>query len=174
MGYTIITEECIMKKKLMIGSKEVEFFIMKDQDGEVLLELEGQKFHFNVLKNDPDHFVFSYEGNNHFSNISPSRRSGIIVDGKTYQIGPIERGAAAKSAEGEAMSSPMPGKILKLLVKEGDKVSKGEGLLIMEAMKMEHTIKAANDGILEKFHYSEGDLVDGGVELVELKGLEEA
>ncbi len=164
-----------MKKKLMIENQEIEFFILKDQDGEVMIEVDGQKFDFKVLKSNPEHFIFSYGGRNHFSNISPSRRSGVIVDGKTYKIGPIERGgAASKGSDGEAMSSPMPGKILKLLVEVGAKVSKGDGLLIMEAMKMEHTIKASNDGVLEKFHYQEGELVDGGVELVELKGMEEA
>jgi biotin carboxyl carrier protein len=164
-----------MKKKLMIDNQEIEFFILKDQDGEVILEVDGEKFDFNVLKSNPDHFVFKYNNENHFSNIAPSRKAGVIVDGRTYKVGPIERGgAASKGGDGEAMSSPMPGKILKLLVEEGAKVNKGDGLLIMEAMKMEHTIKAANDGILEKFHYQEGELVDGGVELVDLKGLEEA
>jgi biotin carboxyl carrier protein len=156
-----------MKKKLMIDNQEIEFFIHKDQDGEVILEVDGEQFDFNVLKSNPDHFVFKYNNENHFSNIAPSRNGGVIIDGRTYKVSPIKRGGvAAKGGDGEAMSSPMPGKILKLLIAEGAKV--------MEAMKMEHTIKAANDGILEKFHYQEGELVDGGVELVELKGVEEA
>ena len=163
-----------MKKKLMIDNQEVEFFLLKDQDGEVILEVDGEKFDFKVLKSNSEHFVFHYSGVNHFANISPSRKAGVTGDGRTYRVAPVDRGAAQTSSEGEAMNSPMPGKILKLLVSEGQKVSKGEGLLIMEAMKMEHTIKASDDGILEKFHFAEGELVDGGVELVQLKGLEQA
>lgn len=164
-----------MKKKLVIDNQEIEFYILKDQDGEVILEVDGEKFDFKVLKSNPDHFVFNYSGINHFSNISPSRKAGVTIDGRTFKVGPVDRsGAASKNSENEAMSSPMPGKILKLLVEEGTNVNKGDGLLIMEAMKMEHTIRASTDGILEKFHYQEGELVDGGVELVDLKGLEGA
>lgn len=164
-----------MKKVLKINNEEIEFFILKDQDGEFILELGGEKFSFNLLKNHPDHFVFRFNDHNHFASISPSRDAGLIVDGKSFQVGPIDIGrSSAKGGEGEMMSSPMPGRILKHLTRVGDKVEKGQGLLVMEAMKMEHTIKAAFDGFVEKIHFQEGELVDGGLELIDLKGLEEA
>jgi 3-methylcrotonyl-CoA carboxylase alpha subunit len=62
----------------------------------------------------------------------------------------------------------MPGKILKLLVKVGEDVVPGTPILVMEAMKMEHTIKASKAGKIEKIHFKEGDQVAGGVELVKL------
>jgi 3-methylcrotonyl-CoA carboxylase alpha subunit len=66
------------------------------------------------------------------------------------------------------MISPMPGKILKILKNVGDEVTKGTGLIVMEAMKMEHTIKASKDGKIEKIFCKEGDQVKAQVELVKL------
>jgi len=51
-------------------------------------------------------------------------------------------------------------------VKVGDTVTKDQPLVIMEAMKMEHTIKASEDGCIDALYYQEGDMVDGGSELL--------
>jgi 3-methylcrotonyl-CoA carboxylase alpha subunit len=63
----------------------------------------------------------------------------------------------------------MPGVITKILVKPGDVVAKGAPLLILEAMKMEHTITAPRDGSVASINCTEGELVQPGVELVTLQ-----
>lgn len=63
--------------------------------------------------------------------------------------------------------APMNGTVVKLLVEPGMKVSKGTSLLILEAMKMEHNVKAPADGQVATFYYQAGDLVDGGSALLE-------
>ena len=65
------------------------------------------------------------------------------------------------------LTAPMNGTIVSHLVAAGSTVSKGEALLIMEAMKMEHTIRAPADGIVKAFYYQAGELVSGGAELIE-------
>jgi 3-methylcrotonyl-CoA carboxylase alpha subunit len=62
--------------------------------------------------------------------------------------------------------APMNGTMVSVLVKAGDKVSKDQPLMIMEAMKMEHTIKAPENGTIDTLFYAEGDMVDGGSELL--------
>ena len=69
-----------------------------------------------------------------------------------------------------SMLSPMPGKILKLFVGPGDRVAEGDSLLILEAMKMEHTVKANRAGRIAQIYFKEGQLVDGGVDLVDIEG----
>ena len=59
-----------------------------------------------------------------------------------------------------ACVAPMPGKVVKLLVAEGQKVEAGDVLLILEAMKMEHSVKAPDSGVVEKVLVSEGEQVD--------------
>ena len=65
--------------------------------------------------------------------------------------------------------SPMPGRVRRILVAEGDAVTRGQVLLILEAMKMEHAIRAARDGRVVRLAFREGDLVEAGVPLVEIE-----
>ncbi len=67
------------------------------------------------------------------------------------------------------LQAPMPGKIIKVLVQEKQPVKKGEVLLIMEAMKMEHKITAPKDGQLKKIFYKEGDRVSQGEDLIAME-----
>ena len=76
-------------------------------------------------------------------------------------------------AEGAGLTSPMPGRVRKVLVAAGDTVKKGDVLLILEAMKMEHSIRAPREGRVIRIAFGEGDLVDAGVELVEIGELVE-
>ena len=59
----------------------------------------------------------------------------------------------------KSVQSPMPGKIVRVLVAAGQAVSEGEALVVMEAMKMEHTMKAPADGVVEAVHGKEGDVI---------------
>ena len=64
------------------------------------------------------------------------------------------------------LSAPMPGNVIRVLVKAGEKVISGQPLLVMEAMKMEHTINAPADGIVEQVFFQTGDLVQNDTELI--------
>ena len=79
---------------------------------------------------------------------------------------PVE-GPSASAGEG-LVSAPMPGKVLRVLVKEGESVKTGQGLLVLEAMKMENEIPAPMDGVVKKIHVKEGDTVNTGDPLIEI------
>ena len=66
----------------------------------------------------------------------------------------------------------MPGKITQLLVESGAEVKRGAPILILEAMKMEHTIAAPADGRVEALHYGVGDMVEEGAELLAFEAAE--
>ena len=66
----------------------------------------------------------------------------------------------------------MPGKVIALVAQPGATVQKGAPLLVMEAMKMEHTISAPRKGIVKAFRYAPGDQVSDGAELVDFEGAE--
>jgi len=65
-----------------------------------------------------------------------------------------------------SMTSPMPGKVIEIMVKEGDKVKIGEKLVVIEAMKMNHTITAHQDGLVEQLFISEGEQLELGASLM--------
>jgi len=69
---------------------------------------------------------------------------------------------------GGAVKAPMPGKVLKTMVQEGDKVEEGQPLVILEAMKMEHVVCALRAGVVGALHASEGAVVSDGAVLAEL------
>ena len=76
--------------------------------------------------------------------------------------------AGEEQDEGGRLTAPMPGKVVSFAVKAGDKVSKGQALAVMEAMKMEHTIAAPVDGVVAELLYAPGDQVTEGAELLKL------
>ncbi|QIL83276.1 acetyl/propionyl/methylcrotonyl-CoA carboxylase subunit alpha [Diaphorobacter sp. HDW4A] len=83
-------------------------------------------------------------------------------------VDPLAHAGDAHS-EGGRLTAPMPGKVVSFAVKAGDKVTKGQALAVMEAMKMEHTIAAPADGVVVELLYAPGDQVTEGAELLKLQ-----
>ena len=92
----------------------------------------------------------------------------IHLQGRTYRWERIEPGSSSAEDEG-GLVAPMPGKVLEVLVKEGDAVEAGTPLMVLEAMKMEHRIVASSDGTVLSVHFNEGDQVAQGAVLLELE-----
>jgi len=76
--------------------------------------------------------------------------------------------SAAVGGSGSNITSPMPGKVIKVNVKQGDEVSKGDLLLVVEAMKMENNILSPADALVDSVNVAPGDLVDSSTTLVHL------
>ena len=89
----------------------------------------------------------------------------VHIMGHTLQFEVVEVGASSSDDEG-GLTAPMPGKILEVHVSEGQTVSSGDILMVMEAMKMEHKIVASSEGKVESIHFKEGDQVPQGAELL--------
>lgn len=99
------------------------------------------------------------------------RQGGDVLVWCAGEVFRLETGAArrARAAEHEGdLLAPMPGRVRRTLVSAGDTVSRGQVVLILEAMKMEHAIRAPRDGIVTRLSHAEGDLVDAGAALAEV------
>ena len=77
--------------------------------------------------------------------------------------------AEKKSQRFSELVSPMPGLILEIMVKEGESVSEGDPMLILEAMKMENVLKAPGDGVIKKICLKKGDPVDKNQVIIEME-----
>ena len=77
--------------------------------------------------------------------------------------------AGEEEAHGGHLTAPMSGAIVAVMVKAGDKVARGAPLIVLEAMKMEHTIVAPADGVVASVHFGVGDRVAEGADLVDLE-----
>jgi len=84
---------------------------------------------------------------------------------------PLSADSLAQRADADAanLSAPMPGTLIRLHVGEGDAVREGQPLLVLEAMKMEHTVVAPYDGVVRRLPFAQGASVAGGAALVELQ-----
>jgi biotin carboxyl carrier protein len=90
-----------------------------------------------------------------------------VVDAEARYL--INRGSNGAAVSEKTILSPMPGKVVKVLLKEGDVVQKGETVVIIAAMKMESEYKSPTDGVIKKVHVKDGDTIEGNQVLVEIE-----
>jgi 3-methylcrotonyl-CoA carboxylase alpha subunit len=119
-------------------------------DGRLLVRLDGRACTARTVRDGRDWHVFL--GGAHRRLTLHEELEGLDID-----------------AGGGSLAAPMPGKVIAVMVKRGDKVHKGAPLLILEAMKMEHTIFAPGDGEVKEIHYAAGEQVAEGAELLRLE-----
>src|SRR5690606_8960762 len=100
-----------------------------------------------------------------------AERRHVFLEGQAWplvRVDTLHTGGDGAEAEG-GLRAPMPGKVIALLGTVGATVDKGTPLLVMEAMKMEHTLTAPARGTVKSFRYAPGDQVADGAELVEFE-----
>ena len=96
----------------------------------------------------------------------------IFLDGRhrvLFLLDPLVQATQGMTSQEGSLTAPMPGKIIALHVKQGQAVKKGEALLVMEAMKMEHVVFAPTDGVIKEVLFSVGEQVSEGVALIGLE-----
>ncbi|TVT47313.1 MAG: acetyl/propionyl/methylcrotonyl-CoA carboxylase subunit alpha [Denitromonas halophila] len=136
---------------LTVNGQSVEARGELNDRGLLRVELDGMRMDATVVAANEKRHVFSHGRAWQLSNVDPLHYSG-------------EGGGA----EG-GLLAPMPGKVISLIAAEGAAVEKGAPLLILEAMKMEHTINAPAAGTVKAFRFAVGDQVGDGDELVEFE-----
>jgi len=136
--------------RLAIEAREYAFEGEQDSSGLLRLRLDGHRFNATAVREGPGWHVFCQGG---------SRRLALRQN--------------AHEDDSEAvpglLTAPMPGRIIKVMAQAGRRVAKGDPLLILEAMKMEHTITAPVDGVVKELHYVAGEQVLEGAELIRLE-----
>ena len=96
-------------------------------------------------------------------------RLTVFRDGRRREFARHDPGALSGGLEmAGGLTAPMPGRIVSVLVEPGEPVRQGQAVLVLEAMKMEHTLVAPVDGTVEEVRFAPGDLVDEATELVVL------
>ena len=136
--------------RVQIGEREYQAMGELGPDGRLALRLNGVRSAVTVLAHGPI--------------------CGVFVGGESWQfeeIDPLAPPERADFATGH-LTAPMPGRVIELLVAPGASVRKGQPMMVIEAMKMEHTIAAPRDGVVAAVNFAAGDLVEEGAELIAL------
>lgn len=121
------------------------------EDDLMTVVIDGHKSQLNVFERNGEYSLYTETGVFRFSEVKP------------------DFGDADSANDQGSLQAPMNGTMVALLVEPGSKVEKDTPLLVMEAMKMEHNVKAPTDGVVKQFFYQVGDLVEAGAELVEFE-----
>jgi 3-methylcrotonyl-CoA carboxylase alpha subunit len=135
---------------LHLGDRAVSADGERQPDGSFAVTIDGIRRRVIVLDHDSETVVF--------------------IDGESWRLVEIDRLAARQGEDpaGGRLTAPMPGRVTRLLVEDGNAVRRGQPLMVIEAMKMEHTILAPADGTVEKVRFAVGDMVEEGTELIVL------
>jgi acetyl-CoA carboxylase biotin carboxylase subunit len=129
-------------------------------DGYLEMILDGQQVEFYISTDEQGNGYVNYKGS-----IYVVHRSDVLVNSQAILGSPDHSGG---KHDGRIIS-PMPGKVIQIKVEKGDKVVRGQTLLVVEAMKMENYITAPSDGVVEEINVKVGEMVNSSVSLVQLK-----
>jgi len=135
---------------LQCGDRTIRARGERRPDGSLAILLDGVRRHIILL----DH----------------GAETAIFLDGASWrlvEVDPLATHAGEDPGAGR-LTAPMPGRVTQLMVEPGKSVRRGEPLMIIEAMKMEHTVTAPADGTVEAVRFAAGDLVEEGAELIAL------
>lgn len=160
-----------MEKIFLINGDEVKVHEFAQRDGLVSFKYKDKTYSYRMVSRNGTDLIMEGETRLKAFVGSPSRDGESIV--MTLGREAVVSSGAKKTRKGSGqlggLASPMPGKIFKVLKEVGSEVKKGEAILILEAMKMEHSIRSDKDGRVKKIPFKVGDLVQGGVLLAEVE-----
>jgi biotin carboxyl carrier protein len=167
------------KDRYIVTVDDREFDILLSSEKEGFL-IESDNIRYNVIVDRLSDRKFLFKINNSSSEIDITRNGrflGVFLEGKEmnvrvepYSLAVLRKqaGGPVEGPEDKMIRAPMPGLVLSARVQSGDKVSKGDTLVIIEAMKMENMIKAPYNGTVGEIFIRAGQAVDKNEKLVEL------
>ncbi|CAD5374104.1 Biotin carboxylase / Biotin carboxyl carrier protein [Rubrivivax sp. A210] len=156
---------------LQRGGQALQPSFERLHDGGTVLALGGQRWAFAARAlGDGRHDVSLGTERLTISVYNRGERFAVFAEAGSAlvdELDPLAHAADHAGAEGR-LTAPMPGKMVSFLARVGDAVKRGQPLAVMEAMKMEHTVSAPHDGVVEELLYAVGDQVAEGGELLRL------
>lgn len=161
-----------MKIQAELGNEKHDLEVRRE-DEKVYALVDGREYELEVAEPEPGVFLMKNGSQVTEAFVSaPSNTGGplqVQMGGTTFEIRLIDpkrlrgSGGAADAGEGAAeIRTAMPGKVVRLLQNAGDEVQKGDGVVIVEAMKMQNELKAPKAGIVKEIRVKEGATVAGG------------
>jgi biotin carboxyl carrier protein len=157
------------------GGRDHRLDVRQDTDG-LRVRLDDREFHVDFLQVDPGLYSLLIGGRSYeIDLLEVDEALMVLVDGQPFRVEiqeERERRLRAAAGKGEVkagkrvVTAPMPGKVVRLLVRPGDAVQPGDGIIVVEAMKMENELKAPAAGTVKEIRVEEGRAVGGGDVLV--------
>jgi biotin carboxyl carrier protein len=159
-----------MKLKADIDGRTYQIELTRG-DGNVTAVIDGRTVEAEISEPEPGLFLFKMDGRvvQAYAGAFRDGVSTVSVNGQDVDVRMSDpkklRGAGNDAgAEGgrSEIKTAMPGKVVRILVEQGAEVHKGDGLIVVEAMKMQNEMKSVKNGVVSEIRVAEGDLVGAG------------
>jgi len=166
-----------MKVDIKVGERTAEVELIERNEDNIIMTIDGEIFEADVQNINPNVYSFIHNNTSIEAEIQDGAKNKeyvintmmevyetTVIDAESkYQMA---RGKGTGSDDENSISSPMPGLIVKILVKEGDEVKAGDTVVIVSAMKMESEYKVKQDRKIIEVCVKEGDNIDSNQPLV--------
>jgi biotin carboxyl carrier protein len=169
-----------MAIEIKVGDR-IAWVDLRGQDGNLLeIEVDGKIMKVDVMHTADGTFSILENGHSYNIELVPRNQPNKYTAYTLYQEFEVEiidaearylldRGTNAFASSEKKISSPMPGKVVKVFVKKGDEVTEGQTAVVISAMKMESEYKIPMDGKIKKVNIKDGDTIEGNQILIELE-----
>jgi biotin carboxyl carrier protein len=139
----------------------------KREAGKVFAKIDDREYELEASEVEPNVYLFKH--NNQIHQIYAAPNGIVNVGNNQFEVKLIDPKRLRSSASGDAaadgiaqIKTAMPGKVVRILVEKGAEVLQGDGILIVEAMKMQNEMKSPKDGIVKEIKVEEGATVNAG------------
>lgn len=160
------------KTEIQINNRTAEVELLHREGNLVKVSVDGEVFELDLARVGEGIYSALLNGKSYnieMVNTHSKRHYAVNTFYNSYDVEVIDpqarylknRSGAGHEATGDSILSPMPGKVVKILVKEGDEVEAGQTVMTISAMKMESEFKAPRNATVKKINVAEGDVVDG-------------
>jgi len=165
-----------MKLIAKINERQFEIRIKREEE-KVFAEIDGRSYHLEASEPEPNVFLLKHEGHIFEVFISPNESKidpfKVMVKNNEFEVKLLDpkklRGTISDGGNADEIGeikTAMPGKVVRILLTANSEVKSGEGVIIVEAMKMQNELKSPKDGLVKEIKFSEGDTVNAGDVLV--------
>jgi biotin carboxyl carrier protein len=157
---------------LLVGDRRVETQVTA-QGNETVVRIGGRDIRLRLERLGPTEWrIADEDGAAHVARaVDHAGTRWLHIDGEIVAVRPGDavRRRAGRAPRPEGLESPMPGTVMQVAVQEGDAVAAGQAIVVVEAMKMEHVIRAPEAGRVVALRVRAGDRVDAGAVVAELQ-----
>ena len=154
-----------MKYEAQIDGRHVGI-ALEDRDGQVAATIDGRTYEVKVVQPEQGIYLMFYGDDVYETRVWAGERNAFKVKlrGRLFDVNIIDRkqrrSAAENAAEGrQNLTSPMPGKVVRVLLAPCDEVEVGQGVVVVEAMKMQNEVKSPKKGRVVEIRVKEGETV---------------
>jgi biotin carboxyl carrier protein len=154
-----------MKLHAEVGDNKHDIEI-KREGGKLFADVDGRAYELDVSEPEPGVFLFKHDGRVYEATVSGSH---VRIGRNEFDVRLVDpkrlrgRGSDVEHSDGIAeIKTAMPGKVVRILVEAGAEIAKGDGVVVVEAMKMQNELKSPKAGVVKEVRISEGGTVSAG------------